>query len=137
MRWLTTLAGLVLALAINAEERFETVDVIIDSPAPVAAWQVEIKGRMTLVGVENGEHAAYPRAPFYDRDAAEAGALTRVLVADYSTADELPRGSFRVATLHVLKEEAASLDGVLVVAAQPDGRPIDARISIRHRGETP
>lgn len=137
MRVFLIAALLSLSVAATAAERFETVNIVIHSDAPLAAWQIEITGTMTLVGVENGEHPAYPRAPYYDREAARAGELDRIVIASFSTAADLPSGTTRIVTLHVLKDAASTLNARLVTAAQPDGRPIDARLSMKYPGETP
>lgn len=129
------------ALADGAEQgdaaqapRFVPVDIVLDSPEPVAAWQFELadrNGAIKIVGIENGESPAFDRAPYYDRDATQGGAVERVVVADYTLADvtELPQGRTRIATVHVLVVDEANFVVTLVAAATADGRPIDASIS--------
>lgn len=114
--------------------RFVPVDIVLDSPEPVAAWQFELadsNGAIKIVGIENGESPAFDRAPYYDRDATQGGAVERVVVADYTLADvaELPQGRTRIATVHVLVAHEVDLRVTLVTAATADGRPIDASIS--------
>ena len=140
-RLLGILAITLAALAGAAEEgdaaeppRFVPVDVVLDSPEPVAAWQFELadrNGALKIVGIENGDSKAFDGAPYYDRNATEGGAVERVVVADYSLADvaELPRGRTRIATVHVQVRGEASFEVTLVAAATADGRPIDASIS--------
>ncbi|MCY3811991.1 MAG: hypothetical protein OXH15_09365 [Gammaproteobacteria bacterium] len=136
------LAIALAALADAAEQadaphapRFVPVDIVLDSPEPVAAWQFELtdrNGAIKIVGIENGESPAFDRAPYYDRDATQGGAVERVVVADYTLADEaeLPQGRTRIATVHVLVADEANFVVTLVAAATADGRPIDASISL-------
>lgn len=124
--------------------RFASVDVYIDSPEPMAAWQFELAdtaGTMTVVGVENGESAAFDDAPYYDIDAVEHGAADRIVVADYSLnpASALPNGRTRVATLHLRLAggEQPDYDLRLIAAGNAEGRPIHASISLDTRRENP
>ena len=60
----------------EAKARFMPVEVFLDSPEPVAAWQFELKDRnasMKVVGVENGDSDVFQPAPYYDRDAVTQG----------------------------------------------------------------
>ena len=139
-----TIVGLAIAVcsllavaAIPGEApRFVPVEVYLDSPEPVAAWQFELADRnasMKVVGVENGDSDAFGRAPYYDGDAVRRGDAERIVVADYSLAEEsrLPSGRIRVATVHVMLEAEADFEIKLVAAATQDGRPIDASISLQ------
>ncbi|MDE0036950.1 MAG: hypothetical protein OXU77_05210 [Gammaproteobacteria bacterium] len=131
-------AGLfaVAALA-EAKARFVPVEVFLDSPQPVAAWQFELKDRnasMKVVGVENGGSDVFQRAPYYDREAVTRGDAGRIVVADYSLADEseLPSGRVRVATLHLMLDGNADFDLNLIAATTADGRPIEtATVSLQ------
>jgi len=131
-------AGLfaVAALA-GAKARFVPVEVFLDSPQPVAAWQFELKDRnasMKVVGVENGGSDVFQRAPYYDREAVTRGDAGRIVVADYSLADEseLPSGRVRVATLHLMLDGNADFDLNLIAATTADGRPIEtATVSLQ------
>ena len=119
----------------NAAPRFAPVEVYLESPEPVAAWQFEFAdraGAMKVVGIERGGHDAFPRAPYYDRDALDRGTARRIVVADYSLAIEsaLPRGRVRLATLHLLLEGDPDFALRLVTATTPDGLPIDAAIAL-------
>ena len=121
-----------------ASPRFLPLDVHLDSPTPVAAWQFELKdanGAMTVVGVENGGHPAYPRAPYYDREAVHRSGAPRIVVADYSLAEasRLPSGRVRLATLHLMLDGEPDFDLSLIAAAGPDGGDIDASISLETR----
>lgn len=127
--WLPAVAG-----SAGEEIRFVPVEIILDSPEPVAAWQFELADRSKstkVVGVENGDSDAFTRAPYYDRGAVERGDAERIVVADYSLAEEsrLPRGRIRVATVHLMVEGEADFELTLVTATTRDGRPIDASIS--------
>jgi len=114
--------------------RFMPVGVVLDSPEPVAAWQFELSdrnGAIKVVGIENGDSPAFERAPYYDREAMQAGAVERVVVADYTLADTdaLPVGRTRIATVHVMVLGKPDLELNLVTATTADGRRIDASIS--------
>ena len=131
LAFLALFPGLVCA----ASPRFLPLDVHLESPAPVAAWQFELKdanGAMTVVGVENGAHSAYPRAPYYDREALARGGAPRIVVADYSLAEvsRLPNGRVRLATLHLMLDGEPDFELRLIAAAGPDGRSIDSSISL-------
>ena len=120
--------------------RFAAVDIYLEGGEPVAAWQFELNDRngvMKIVGVENGESAAFERTPYYDREAVQLGTADRIIVADYSLADAalLPTGRTRIATLHLMFTGAAdpAFELELVTAVTRDGRPIDASISLESR----
>lgn len=123
--------------------RFVAVDIFLDSPQPVAAWQFELRSdNATIVGVENGESRAFRDAPYYDREAVERGNAERIIVADYSLAapDALPSGRIRVATLHLLLADRGEpqFDLELITAVTHDGAVIDATIDLEGgEGETP
>ena len=119
--------------------RFVPVEVYLESPEPVAAWQFELAdraGAMQVVGIERGGHDAFPRAPYYDRDALTGDTAPRIVVADYSLVLEsaLPRGRFRVATLHVMLDGEPDFALRLVTATTAGGVPIDAAIAL---GDSP
>ena len=118
----------------TTDPRFLPLDVHLDSPSAIAAWQFELRDRngvMKVVGVENGGHPAYPRAPYYDREAVARGGASRIMVADYSLAEEnlLPVGRMRLAKLHLMLEGEPDFELRLITATTPDGRAIDASIS--------
>ena len=120
--------------------RFVPVEIHLDSPQPVAAWQFELQDRngvMKVVGIERGGMAAFPDAPYYDREAVAQGDADRIIVADYTLADasRLPRGRMRLATLHLMLEGDADFELHLVTATTPDGRVIDASITLQIQEE--
>lgn len=125
-------AGFVAVAAIGeATPRFVPVEVFLDSPEPVAAWQFELKDRnasMKVVGVENGGSDAFQRAPYYDQQVLARGDVDRIVVADYSLAEEskLPSGRVRVATVHLMLDGDPDFELNLVTANTADGRPIEA-----------
>ncbi len=146
-RLLQLLAFLVLfadlACADSADgPRFMPLAIHLDSPAAVAAWQFELRdrnGAMKVVGVENGGHPAYPRAPYYDREAVARGDAGRIVLADYSLAEEgrLPIGRVRLATLHLVLEGEPDFELRLVTATTPAGRAIEASISFTNLNDNP
>ena len=116
--------------------RFAALDVFLESGTPLAAWQFELaerNGLMTVVGVENGESAAFAPAPYYDLEAVQQNRADRVIVADFSlqSAGSLPVGRTRIATIHVRLDGEDEPDYQLRLLAAGDaaGRPIDAAIS--------
>jgi len=122
--------------------RFAAVDIYLDSAEPVAAWQFEFSSRnglMKIVGVENGESAAFEGTPYYDREAVQLGTADRIIVADFSLADAdlLPSGRIRIATLHLMLAgaNAPTFDLHLVTAVTRDGRTIDASIRLESQIE--
>lgn len=121
---------------VETDTRFETLDIYIESSEPLAAWQFELRevsGRMRVVGVENGETAAFAKAPYYDLAAVGEGTADRIIVADYSVsqAAELPTGRNRLATIHIRIEGTAEPDYVLnlMAAGGANGEPIQADIN--------
>jgi hypothetical protein len=119
---------------------FAAFDVFLETHTPLAAWQFELaerNGQMTVVGVENGESAAFGRAPYYDLAAVQQDRADRVVVADFSLqpAASLPVGRTRIATIHVRWTGAREPDYQLRLLAAGDaaGRPIDAAISMREQ----
>jgi len=134
---------LLLAISTAAADdgvRFATLDVYLQSAAPLAAWQFELDergGSMQVVGVEQGNSAAYPRPPYYDREAVRQGLADRIVVADFSLAgrDRLPTGRVRLATIHLMLDRRVEPQFVLalVAAADPDGRPLEATLSFELR----
>ena len=118
--------------------RFEAVHVYVDSGgSPLGAYQVQLsdrQGRVQVVGVENGEHAAFGKAPFYDRTAVNQGKADRIIIAAYSTlpADQLPTGKTRMATVHlrVMGQAPADYQIKLIAAADAAGNDINATVSL-------
>ena len=116
--------------------RFVPVEIHLDSPQPVAAWQFELgdrNGATKVVGIERGGIPAFPNAPYYDRAAVAEGDADRIIVADYTLAGEsrLPRGRMRLATLHLMLEGDADFELRLITATTSDGQAIDASIALQ------
>lgn len=135
------LAGSMLAAHAGAprsqevEERFEAVDVFVDSGGtPLAAWQVELvdtSGRARVVGVEGGEHPAFREAPYYDPAALQHG---RIVLAAFHVGADLPGGRTRVARVHLLvKGGEPRLEVRPMAAATSGGRPIDVRAELERQ----
>lgn len=130
---------------------FVTVDVFVDSGgSPLAAWQVEFiatsaGGKVMLVGIEGGEHAAYARPAHYDPAALApdggGGVGGRVILAAFNTgaAPTLPTGRTRVARLHVFVEggEAGAVryEVKVRVAADADANTINGATADAVAGE--
>ncbi|MCL4178839.1 MAG: hypothetical protein KJ072_13995 [Verrucomicrobia bacterium] len=83
---------------------FRAVEVFVDSKdKALAAYQLEFSasgGDAKIVGIEGGGHAEFREAPFYDPKAIQQ---ERVIFGAFSTAsaDRLPKGITRVATIHL------------------------------------
>ena len=113
--------------------RFEAVDIYVDSAAEsLAAYQVELvadDGRVQIAGIEGGEHDAFREPPFYDPAALT---MNRIVVAAFSTADELPSGKARIARIHVRVRGGAEFEYQikLVTAAASDGSAISPELSV-------
>ena len=121
----------------EAATRFEAIHIDIDSgDVPLAAYQFELsakQGEMKIVGIENGEHPAYPNPPYYDRQAVNNGQADRIIIADFATAqaDQLPTGKTRVATIHLQTRGEVTFELVLQAAADPQGQKFQPTISYR------
>lgn len=115
------------------EVRFEALDVYVDSgQQPLAAWQFEIASvtpGVEIVGIEGGEHAAFENPPYYD---ARAIQQNRVILAAFSTAEDLPSGRSRVARIQVQLTGPGPREyrTELTISATKDGQQIPAQISI-------
>jgi hypothetical protein len=110
-----------------ASSRFSYVDVYLDAKAEsLAAWQLEFtaeKGHATVVGIEGGEHPAFAKNPPY-YDPAAMG-QNRVILAAFSTDNDLPKGKARIARIHLMIEgEPPKYAAKLVVAANSAGKTI-------------
>ena len=121
-----------------AAVRFEYIDVYIDSgEAPLAAYQFELTdaaGSIKIVGIEGGEHQAFATPPYYDPKAMKGD---RAIIAALSTADDLPTGRTRVATVHVQVEVEVipEISINLTVAGDVQGNELDAEISFAYSDE--
>ena len=121
----------------DAAVRFAALDIYLEASEPFAAWQFELSegtGQMLVVGVENGESAAFEDAPYYDLEAISAGVAERIIVADFTIkpAAELPSGRVRIATVHVRLNGPADPDYALrlIAAGNAAGEPIQASIDL-------
>ncbi len=113
--------------------RFIPVDVLVDAgDKHLAAWQVHLlatAGDVSIVGIEGGEHPAYAESPYYDP---KAMMDDRVILAAFSTSENLPTGITRIARLHirVTGNEKPELGALLPVAIDTDGNPINATVAV-------
>jgi hypothetical protein len=113
--------------------RFEAIDVFLDSGnRRLAAWQLEVKSTandVQIVGIEGGEHPAFAEPPYYDKRAMNNN---RVIIAAFSTDDNLPSGRSRVARIHVQVRGSGARTWLseLTTSATTDGTRIPAEISI-------
>jgi len=140
--WLTAASialGLLLlpSVGLCQEEavRFQPLDIYLDSPErPLAAYQLELvveAGDAKIVGVEGGEHPAFKAAPTYDPGALHGG---RIILAAFSTAEDLPRGRSRMLTVHVREAGPAPRYALrLVVAAAANGEKLTPAVSLETR----
>jgi len=119
-------------LAADAEI-FEAIDVFVDSgPQQLAAWQLALMSKtrgVEIVGIEGGEHPAFAEPPYYDPRAMNNN---RVILAAFSTGNDLPKGRSRVARIHVLLRGPGDRlwHTELTTSASADGTKIPAEISI-------
>ena len=134
---LTALAVLCVLIVLPASAaEFRAVNVYLDAPAPLAAWQFELTSSsgMQVVGIEQGDSPVFDDAPYYDREVLRLGQTDRVIVADYSLDDpvSLPTGRVRIATVHLMLEDGGfdDLALTLVTATNEEGRVIDASIGL-------
>ncbi|MEJ7593435.1 MAG: hypothetical protein WKF77_17985 [Planctomycetaceae bacterium] len=113
--------------------RFEAIDVFVDSGNQrLAAWQLEVRSTandVQIVGIEGGEHPAFSEPPYYDKRAMNNN---RVIIAAFSTDDNLPSGRSRVARIHVQVRGSGARAWLseLTTSATTDGTRIPAEISI-------
>lgn len=126
--------------ASQAAVRFASLDVIIDSPEPLGAWQFELSddnGSMLIVGVENGDSPAFGDPPYFDLAAVRAGSAERIVVADFNALPgaDLPDGATRIATIHVRYDAQIDPDYRLrlMAAGNAAGEPVDAAIRLAPR----
>ena len=133
------LAALALMLATGAipasrapRPAFRAYELYVDAGGvPLAAWQVEVLDvgdRRSIVGVEGGDHAAYAAPPFYDPAALRGG---RIILAAFSTADDLPTRETRVARVHMrIPDENGAVPEVRLEAAATRGG-VEIPVTIR------
>jgi hypothetical protein len=118
----------------EVQTRFATVNLFVDPRGrALAAYQLEFVAdpqRVTLVGIEGGEHPAFAQPPYYD---AKALSGNRVILAALSTASDLPLARTRVATLHLRVtggSDEPTYQARLEVAGDREGRPIAADVAV-------
>jgi hypothetical protein len=108
------------------------LDVYLDSGNhPLAAYQVELNepnGRLRFVGVEGGA-AAFKDLPYYDPRALQH---TRIVLAAFSTGQDLPTGMVRVARLYgvIVGDGEPDCAAKLTAAATANGKRIPARLMV-------
>jgi hypothetical protein len=115
--------------------RFITMDVFINSQSqPLAAYQLQLaatNGVAKIVGIEGGEHPAFREAPHYDPKAMQSD---RVIIAGYSTENQLPVGKTRVATIHLQVTGDSPQFGIhLETAGNTAGNRIEAEATFEER----
>lgn len=123
--------------------RFVPVDIYADSDgAPLAGYHlsIDLEGSdAKIVGIENGEHAAFQKPPYYDPKALYSG---KIIIAAISTAQakDLPHGKHRLATLHLrVVGELSDIRVQVLGASDADAKSIQLNITTqkrpRHAGE--
>jgi hypothetical protein len=135
---LMLLVASLFTLTLSAQTRFEVYDLYINPQGgPLAAYQVKIQAdrkQVKIISVEGGEHSAFKEAPFFDPLAIQKETI-KLAAFSTATANDLPRGRTRVATIHIqlngTKEPKFKL--TLQAAATVAGRPIDATIRLVQR----
>ena len=144
------LAGICLIIPVLAQQseqdystaqsgvRFAPLHIYLDSGnSSLAAYQFELKataGQIKIVGVEGGSHKAFKEAPYYDK----AALLNkdRIIIAAFSTGDNLPKGRTRIATIHlqIAGDAEPQYELKLTVAGDADAKEIPAEITFE-KGE--
>ena len=111
--------------------RFVPLHITLDPQGEaLAAYQFELKtisGRIKIVGVEGGDHAAFSTPPYYD---ARALMQDRVIIAAFSMEAALPTTATRIVTLHlqVLGDVEPQFKIDVIVAADGQSQPVEALI---------
>lgn len=146
MRWALTITLAVLFTAAAGVQgpdhqpresglSFEAIDVTVDAGVePLGAYQVEVRASgAKLVGVEGGD-GVYAAAPYYDPAALHeggGGAGERIVLAAFSTAEQLPSGRVRVARLHVQTDGQATYRVTVMAAGAAEGQRIEAKATVQ------
>ena len=118
-----------------ANVRFIAVDIFVNSSnQSLAAYQLEFaatNGVAKIVGIEGGEHPAFREAPHYEPKAMQSD---RVIIAAYSTDNQLPVGKTRVATIHLQVTGDSPQFGIhLETAGNSAGNKIEAEATFEER----
>ena len=127
------------APAPGAQVAFVPVDMYLDSGTNhLGSYQVEVIAKdATIVGLEGGESQAFSGAPYYDPAALQGN---KIIVASFSTDDNLPTGLTRIARLHMMSSAGGGMPEMtqkLVVATDGEGNSVDAKLTLRPmQGET-
>jgi hypothetical protein len=122
----------------RATSRFTHVDLYLDPKGqPLAAWQLEFAaevGKVSLVGVEAGEHPAYSAKPPYYDPAALAG--NRIILADFTLDPNPPNQKTRIARLmlEIRGDTSPQYATKLITAATAEGKRITAELTIVQGG---
>lgn len=117
---------------IQERVRFAPVHIYIDSGSKaLAAFQFELKaatGQIKIVGVEGGQHPAFAEPAYYDPAALMNN---RIIIADFNTGSDLPKGRTRIATLHlqIIGDAEPEYELELAVAAEANGNEIPVEIT--------
>jgi hypothetical protein len=112
--------------------RFVALPIYIDSGSrALAAYQFELKavvGQVKIVGVEGGRHPAFKEPPYYDPAALSKN---RIIIAAFSTDDNLPTGRTQIATIHleIIGDTRPQYKLALTVAADSKGKEIPAELT--------
>jgi hypothetical protein len=112
--------------------RFAAWDVYLESEAPLAAWQVEVRyaaERTRVVGVEGGE-PPFGEPPAFDEKGRTGGVI---ILAGYTLEDAAaPEGETRVARLHLrlAGERPATLSATAMTAATVGGEAIEVNVRV-------
>jgi hypothetical protein len=118
----------------EAGDHFATVDVYVDPHgAALAAYQIEIAPRVMtggtamFVSLSGGKsHPAFRDPPFYDPTAVNA-ADSRLIIAGFSTEDDLPKTKTRVAQVDVMYTGSTppTFSAIPVVISTPEAEKIE------------
>lgn len=113
--------------------RFTMRDVVVDTgDRELGAYQIEVVGnasRSHVIGVEGGDPRAFRKAPYHDPAALQGG---RIILAALSTDEDLPKGRFRVARIHLTEEPGAEIEyrSRLMAAATKEGSRIEVKVEL-------
>jgi len=114
--------------------RFRAVDIYID-PAneTLAAYQFELTANETqvkIVGVEGGDHPAFTEPPYHDPKALKSG---RIVIAAFSTGEQLPDNRTRVARVHLMVSGDGEPDVTVkrIAFASASGQKISADVTLQ------